>query len=380
MRILLLHSSSDIYGASKIFLQTVQILQNHGHTCYVVVSSEGLLLDKLISVGAQVEIINLGIIRRKYFSLTGIINRIAKWKTASIQLNALIKKHAIELVYSNTSAVLMGTQVALKNKLPHYWHVHEIILKPAILRKAIQWLMYNRCAKIICVSKAVQEHWTKGNSQLLAKTQVIYNGIARVQPSSKPNFRTVYNIPNNAMVIGMAGRVHFWKGQQYFLQIAKELLAYSPTTPLYFIITGDAFPGYEYLVDDIKAFITDNKLEATIFYTGFETEMDTFYSSIDLLVLPSQLPDPLPTVVLEAMQYGIPVAATPQGGALEMVLQNETGIFIPMHNAQKAAELIRPILSPDIKTPMGEKAKARIQTYFNQSAFEKNMLQLFNAN
>ena len=87
-------------------------------------------------------------------------------------------------------------------------------------------------------------------------------------------------------------------------------------------------------------FIKKNNLGDRIFYTGFEHVMDKFYSSIDLLILPSQLPDPLPTVVLEAMQYGIPVAATAQGGALEMIVENVTGISIPINNVQVAADKI----------------------------------------
>ena len=43
MRILFLHSSSDTYGASKIFLQTVALMQQRGHTFVVVLSNKGSL-------------------------------------------------------------------------------------------------------------------------------------------------------------------------------------------------------------------------------------------------------------------------------------------------------------------------------------------------
>ena len=79
MHILLLHSSSDLYGASKIFLQTAQILKAQGHTCHVVVSANGPLVDKLKQDNIPVTVINLGIIRRKYFTPLGILNRISKW-------------------------------------------------------------------------------------------------------------------------------------------------------------------------------------------------------------------------------------------------------------------------------------------------------------
>jgi len=381
MRILLLHSSSDLYGASKIFLQTVQILKGQGHTCFVVVSSEGPLVEKLKQVDIPVIVINLGIIRRKYFTPLGIINRINKWRKASIFLNNYISKNSIEFVYANTTAVLLGAYLANKNKIKHIWHVHEIIEKPRFLFRFIQWIMKHYTTKIICVSKAVQDHWIKNSPSLQTKIQIIYNGIGPIEKSTSINFKTHYEIPKEAIVIGMAGRVHFWKGQQYFLQIAKQLLQQNLNTnhtpPIYFIITGDAFPGYEYLVDEILAFIKENKLSDRIFYTGFEDQMDKFYSTVDLLILPSQLPDPLPTVVLEAMQYGIPVAATAQGGALEMIIENETGIFIPLDDVSAATNSIYNLLENRDQIKMKQKCIERVNTNFSATVFDNNIANLF---
>ena len=381
MRILLLHSSSDLYGASKIFLQTVQILKGQGHTCFVVVSSEGPLVEKLKQVDIPVIVINLGIIRRKYFTPLGIINRINKWRKASIFLNNYISKNGIEFVYANTTAVLLGAYLANKNKIKHIWHVHEIIEKPRFLFRFIQWIMKHYTTKIICVSKAVQDHWIKNSPSLQTKIQIIYNGIGPIEKSTSINFKTHYEIPKEAIVIGMAGRVHFWKGQQYFLQIAKQLLQQNLNTnhtpPIYFIITGDAFPGYEYLVDEILAFIKENILSDRIFYTGFEDQMDKFYSTIDLLILPSQLPDPLPTVVLEAMQYGIPVVATAQGGALEMIIENETGIFIPLDDVSAATNSIYNLLENRDQIKMKQKCIERVNTNFSATVFDNNIANLF---
>ncbi len=383
MRILLLHSSSDLYGASKIFLQTIQILKGQGHTCHVVISANGPLVDKLKQDNISVTVINLGIIRRKYFTPFGIINRVNKWYKANELLNKFIQQNSIELVYANTTAVLLGAYLANKNKIKHVWHVHEIIEKPKFLFLTIQWIMKQYTSTIICVSKAVQHHWSKNAPSLLSKMQVIYNGIGPVEKSTEANFKTQYQIPEEAIVIGMAGRVHYWKGQQYFLQIAQQLLKLAADKnqypPLYFIITGDAFPGYEYLVDEINEFINENKLAKHVFYTGFEEKMDKFYSSIDLLLLPSQLPDPLPTVVLEAMQYGIPVAATLQGGALEMIAENETGIFIPINNVQAAADKIQKLLNTEKYLIMGEAAQQRDKHFFSNLVYEQKISSLINS-
>ncbi len=379
MRILFLHSSSDTYGASKIFLQTVALMQKQGYHCVVVLSNKGSLQLALEQMGADVHIVNLGIIRRQYFNISGIFNRFQKWRNAIRILNSIVLSHKIDLIYSNTAAVLIGGYIAKRNGIRHIWHIHEIIEKPAFLHRFLAWRFNATADKLIVVSKAVEQHWQHALPD--NKIAQIYNGIEPIHTSTAPNFKTSLEIPANALVIGMAARIHYWKGQSYFVEIARALLATQKSrnenASLYFLIAGDPFPGYEYLLDQLQKQLRDPIFEGRVFYVGLVKEMDVFYRSIDLLILPSQLPDPLPTVILEAMQYGIPVAATAQGGALEMVQENETGILIPLDNAVLAAEKINAILPATIRQQMGAAGKERVATYFSQAAFEKNMISVF---
>jgi len=376
MRIQLLHSSSDLYGASRIFLQTVALLRKHGHHCVVVLSKKGPLEQALESLGAEVYIVNLGILRRQYFTIAGLFNRIQKWRKASNELNALIRAHQIELVYSNTAAVLIGVWVARKNRLKHFWHIHEIIEQPKLLHQFLGWQMRKGADKLIVVSDAVAKCW---ESHLSDKKNLIriYNGIEPIIQPVTINYRKQFNVPDDAIVLGLAGRIHVIKGQPYFLEIAKALKKTNNFSNLHFFIAGDPYPGQEYLLDQMFALIRDYKLEASVHYLGQVDEMSNFYAATDLLVVSSIQPDSLPTVILEAMQYGIPVAATAQGGALEMVKDNETGIFIPLDNAAVAAEKINTILPANIRQQMGTAGKERVATYFSEAAFEKNILTVF---
>jgi len=289
MHILFLHSSSDTYGASKIFVQTVSIAQKNGHTAIVVLSNKGTLEQTLKAMGVEVHIVNLGIIRRQYFNLAGIVNRFLKWRSAFCTLNTLIRSHQIDTIFSNTAAVLIGGFVARRNGLKHIWHIHEIIEKPAFLHRFLAWRFRATADQLIVVSKAVETHWQ--HALPANKITQIYNGIEPIKASDAPDFKSTFNIPANALVIGMAARIHYWKGQSYFVEIARALLSNSKD-PLYFLIAGDPFPGYEYLLDDLKAQLKDPIFEGRIFYVGLVQEMDVFYRSIDLLILPSQLPDP----------------------------------------------------------------------------------------
>ena len=48
----------------------------------------------------------------------------------------------------------------------------------------------------------------------------------------------------------------------------------------------------------------------------------------DFALVPSNMPDPFPTTVLEAMSIGLPVIATNNGGAKEAIIDNVTGLLI----------------------------------------------------
>ena len=55
-----------------------------------------------------------------------------------------------------------------------------------------------------------------------------------------------------------------------------------------------------------------------------------FFPGIDLCVVPSQVFDTLPTVVIEAFAHHVPVLAAPIGGIPEMVTPGRNGFVLPL--------------------------------------------------
>jgi glycosyltransferase involved in cell wall biosynthesis len=268
MKLLILHSSSDLYGASKILLTSLALFNKHGHEAIVVLSAKGELSERLAQMNVRVIYMPLGIIRRKYMNPKGLINRVQATRQAIQSIKEIIVAEKIELVYSNTTAVLAGAFAAKQLGIKHIWHVHEIIQRPYFLFRGLSYLLKNYADKIIVVSKAVQNHWSKYIP--ISKILLVYNGIdyseyrspqeqaAAAEPleSAAPqqNAQSETDEPQR-LVIGMIGRVHHWKGQDYFLQIAGELIKTHPH--IQFIMVGDAFPGNEYLYENINRLKTE---------------------------------------------------------------------------------------------------------------------------
>ena len=178
----------------------------------------------------------------------------------------------------------------------------------------------------------------------------------------------------------MVGRIQPWKGQSYFLDIMKSLKSQleNDLIPCYAVVVGDPYPGYEHYATELKLEIEEKGLQQNVIYLGYRNDIPSILASIDLLVVSSILPDPLPTVILEAMASSKPVISTKQGGALEMIVENETGFFIPLNDPEQSAAIIKIALkNPENLIKLGTNGYNSVHKSLSLSAFKINWLQLF---
>ena len=99
-------------------------------------------------------------------------------------------------------------------------------------------------------------------------------------------------------------------------------------------------------------------------------------SFFDVLVLPSTNPDPLPTVVLEAMGCGTTVVGYNHGGVTEMVINGETGLLAEVKNSKDLGKKIQQVLESDYKL-MGQKARDRAVKNFSEYSFINNFSKVY---
>ncbi|UZD21368.1 glycosyltransferase family 4 protein [Algoriphagus halophytocola] len=371
MTVLFLNSSSDLYGSSRILVEVVKTYREAGFTPVVVMSEPGPLQTYFLELGIAVEIQNLGILRRKYVNFAGLMNRLKKNYQAYRFLDKLHERYQFELVYSNTLAVVVGAQWAKWNKLPHIWHIHEILLGPAPLVALLGRLLDRTTPSPIVVSEAVRSHWK--DRLKTANPKVIHNGIPYeefLQNSAQAN--TMAEIPIDKIVITMVGRINPGKGQLFFLEMAKRISATYPQC--HFLLVGDPYPGYESIEEEMLAFIEQNQLGHAVSNLGFREDIPAILSRTDIFVLPSILPDSLPTVILEAMAASCPVVATQSGGAVEMVKEGETGYLIPINDIEEGVNaLIKLILDPELRQTFGEAGKEYVLEHFGLESFRENI-------
>lgn len=376
--ILYLHAGAEMYGADKILLELVTGLDKSKFHPIVVLPNDGILKDKLIENGIETYVVHYPILRRKYFNLKGIINYGLNYFGKSNEIVKLLKNKRVDIIHANTTAVLEGIYLKKKLKCKLVWHVHEIILKPAMINKTISYLIGKYADKCVAVSKAVKNHLIDSKFIDENKVEVIYNGVdtERFNPNVENKYLyKEWNIPDEAIKVGMIGRVNAWKGQNDFLDAAEGLL--KKYSNLYIFIVGSAFAGEEWRVDELKKKIADSKNRDRIVFSEFRTDTPEIHSFFDVLVLPSTNPDPLPTVVLEAMGCGTPVVGYNHGGVTEMVVSGETGLLAEVKNSKDLGKKIQQVLETDYRL-MGQKAHDRAVKNFSEHSFINNFSKVYN--
>ena len=374
INILFLHAGAEMYGADKVMLDLIKRLDKSKYCPYVILPTNGVLVDALKSEGVHVEVMPYPIMRRKYFNLKGIIQYGFGLIRYSNQIIKLARQWKIDIVHTNTAATLEGCFVSKKLHIPQLWSIHEIIVSPQIMYKVTSKLIAKFSSITITDSGAVKVHLEKSGYFKEGSIKVIYNGVdaSRFTPNNDCSYLyDEFEIPRTATIIGMMGRVNSWKGQLDFLKAANIVMSKYPN--VYTIFVGAAFEGEEWREEELANAIENSPYKNRIVNKGYRTDSEGIYKLYDVFVLPSTNPDPLPTVVLENMATGNPVVGYKHGGVCEMVKDGFNGLLAEVRNPEDLAKKIMILLDDEsLRNQMGLNSRERLLNNFSIESYVEN--------
>ena len=377
-RILYLHAGAEMYGADKVLLELIKGLDSKEFEAHVILPNDGVLVEALRQVGAQVSVLDYPILRRKYFNPKGIADYIRSYNFYAKQIALYAQEHSIDMVHNNTAAVLEGIYLKRKLKLPLIWHVHEIIVKPKAISDFINMLMGRYADKIVTVSQAVANHIKQSPFIKDSQVEVIYNGVDNTvyYPMDASSIREKFDIAQDALVIGMIGRVNAIKGQNDFIEAVEPLLEKNEQAVAF--LAGGVFPGEEWRLEELDKRIASSSVVSQIHRIDYYDKTSELYNMFDIFVLPSIKPDSLPTVVLEAMACSKPVVGYNNGGIAEMVVDEKSGHLVKPNSPQELSNAISLLLdSSEKREQFGREGYQRQKELFSLDSYIKNFSELY---
>lgn len=363
---LFLHSSADLYGADRCLLKIVDVCRDSRPL--VVVPYDGPLVAELRRIKVDHVIRPLAVMRRQCLTPWGLIGLGVAAIRDIFQLGALVRRESVELVYSNTTAIIMGGVVARLNGLRHIQHVREIIQTPRLVGWFISQL--GRLAdRVVCVSDATRRNYVSFCPALSSRTVVIHDGIdlETFKNGEGRLFRAHLKVPHDALIVGMIGRFSSWKGQDFFVNAAEEFVRRYPARKVCFVIVGNAFRGQEWREKALLERIESSAARPYFRVVQFREDVADILASFDIFTMPSTRPDPFPNTVLEAMSSSKAIVANASGGVVEM-LDRESGILIePNHIDELCLAWERLASDPALRVALGKAACARVKAHFTLS-------------
>jgi glycosyltransferase involved in cell wall biosynthesis len=369
--ILILHSSNDLYGASKVLLNIVDCFNEKGYRVDVILPFHGNIDDKLIHKVHNLSHYNLGVFRKKYLNFFGLFNRFYKIIKSTIHIFNYIKKNEIDLVYINTSVIWSGVLASYVSKRKSLVHIHEIPYG-SNLYNFISGVFFKYFAdSIIVVSKKVRDHWA--NYVNLKKIKVIYN-YSQFFDTDKLN-KT--NEKKSEFTISNISRIVPQKGIEYLIEISKELSKFDKKFRINII--GDTLKGSESYLDFLKKIVKKNNLQKNVFFRGFKYDIKSVILESDLILQTPIKPDSLPTVIIDSLTLNRPVVSTDTGGCSEILNKGENGLLIPLNDPKSSATIIYEY-SKNLKLQKQHliNAKTFLNQNFNLVEFKKRILNEIN--
>ena len=139
-------------------------------------------------------------------------------------------------------------------------------------------------------------------------------------------------IPEDALAVGIVGRVASEKGHKYLFEAAKML---GDRYPLRCVVIGDG-PDDEKL----KLLVQQMGIADKVVFAGFRDDVNNAINALDVVAVPSIWAEPCSAAVQQGMALCKPVIGTRSGGTPEMIAEGETGLLVPVEDAAALADAI----------------------------------------
>jgi glycosyltransferase involved in cell wall biosynthesis len=109
---------------------------------------------------------------------------------------------------------------------------------------------------------------------------------------------------------------------------------------LYAVIVGGAAAKSKDLIGEYIQLARDLRVEEKVRFVGSRGDLPIFYAMSDLLVSCSRKPESFGRSLLESMAMGTPVITPALGGALDIINENQNGLFYQANSHEDLANTI----------------------------------------
>ncbi len=337
-KILFFSHSSELYGAEKALLQTIEGLNKQEFQPILVLSRKGPLHQKAEKLAVETILVP---------SKWWLTEKNRVWKQpfswllnlkCIVRIARLIKRKDIDLVFSNSAVNFCGALAARWKGVPHIWSIHEILgaknahLRFLFGRRALVSLLSALSTKIIVNSDATSQPFGEKG-----KVCTVFIGFkwSLQERGLREIYRQKFGYVATDYVIGIVGKIYPEKGQKNVVESIGLIKKIHADVKL--LVVGEV--GDKGYFNKIQRFISAQKLEERVIFIDYHPEIFDVLALLDLLVIASSV-ESFGRVAVEAMSVKTPVLAVRKGAMAEVITPGENGFLVDSSDPEVLAEAI----------------------------------------
>lgn len=198
---------------------------------------------------------------------------------------------------------------------------------------------------------------------------VIYNSInvqdiQEYDPIHKKHTRMNFGFSQEDIILCNSGMLNIQKSQENLISAMPHIIKNFKNVKLVIVGWGTR---EKILRDQIQAL----NLSDYIFLAGKKQRHEVFdLLAITDIYVSSSLWEGLPVAVLEAMAFQLPIVATDVIGNREAIVDNETGLLVPVCNPSALGNAILTLINDkELRKQMGNRGLKRVTEYFTPDRF-----------
>lgn len=238
-------------------------------------------------------------------------------------------------------------------------------------------LIYNRAKKIIAISQAVKKYVIDNYNNINEKNiSVIRYGIEYKILSSYTKtlniFKKKYNL-QGYYVLGVAARLVRQKSIDFLIKSFSEYNKnFNPKSKL--LIAGKG-P----LKKELEELVASLNLKKSVKFLGFQSDINTFYRSIDVFCLTSSY-EGLGLAILEALACKKPIITSNCSAMPEIIKQNKNGLLVDHLNIGQLVKAIQALEDPKLRNKISFNSNKLLKEKFSLPLMIKKTIRIYNSN
>jgi glycosyltransferase involved in cell wall biosynthesis len=325
-------------GAERVFLDLAAGLAKLGWSVDLVLAdaSGPVLAD----VSPAVDVVDLGAAHAST-SLIALVRYLRRSRPAAV-LSGLTHANLVVIVAAELARV--KTRVVVTEHL----HLSTYLagptdrrsrLYPSLIRR-----LYPRADEVVAVSEGVAEDLAARTGLPRAAVRVEKNpirvGALRAAGREQPSRQWFADGgPPTILSVGRLTR------QKDFENLVRAFRAVRDSGPAHLLVLGEGEDR-----EDLERLVAELGLTGDVAMPGFVTDPYPYFARADLFVLSSRW-EGLPTVLLEAMVFGLPIVSTDcHSGPREILEDGRLGALVPIEDPTALAAAIKAALPADGET------------------------------